>query len=91
MASPLRQLNAGRSPTVKEIAPAHGWSLALRDGQSCHVHYVAGSYPDANAQARRAADDLARDFNCDSDVPTSDSNIGPPPIAMIACRELQGE
>lgn len=27
MASPLRQSNAGRSPTVKEIEPAHGWSL----------------------------------------------------------------
>ena len=49
---------------------------ALRDGQSCHVHYVAGSYPDANEQARRAADDLARGFDCENDVPTSDSKIG---------------
>jgi len=61
---------------------------ALRDGQSCHVHYVAGSYPNANEQARRAADDLARDFDCENDVPTVDSKIGPPPIAMTSCREL---
>jgi hypothetical protein len=64
---------------------------ALRDGQSCHVHYVSGSYPNANEQARRAADDLARGFDCENDVPTSDSKIGAPPIAMIACRELSDD
>jgi hypothetical protein len=61
---------------------------ALRDGQSCHVHYVSGSYPNANEQARRAADDLARDFDCEHDVPTVDSKIGAPPITLVACREL---
>jgi len=61
---------------------------ALRPKDSCHVHYVAGSYPDANAAARRAADDLADGFDCDNDVPTVDSKVGPPPIAMTACRDL---
>ena len=64
---------------------------ALRDRDSCPVHYVAGSYPNANQQARRAADDLARDFDCETGVPTVDSQIGPPPIALMACRELEGE
>ncbi|MBL8893254.1 MAG: hypothetical protein JNJ53_01560 [Rhizobiales bacterium] len=64
---------------------------ALRGEDSCPVHYVAGSYPDANAQARRAADDLARDFDCENDVPTVDSKIGPPPIAMVSCRELSDD
>jgi len=64
---------------------------ALRGDESCPVHYVAGSYPNANEQARRAADDLARDFDCANDVPTIDSKIGAPPLAMVACRELNGE
>lgn len=64
---------------------------ALRPGNSCHVHYVAGSYPDANAQARRAADDLAQDFDCASDVPTVDSKVGPPPIVLLSCDELARE
>lgn len=64
---------------------------ALRGDDSCPVHYVAGSYPDANDQARRAADDLARDFDCENDVPTVDSKIGPPPIALVSCKELNGD
>ena len=64
---------------------------ALRDGDSCPVHYVAGSYPNANETARWAADNLARDFDCEHDVPTVDSKIGAPPIDMIACRELRSD
>lgn len=64
---------------------------ALRPNDSCHVHYVAGSYPEANAAARRAADDLAEDFDCDNDVPTVDSTVGPPPIAMLACKDMARE
>jgi len=64
---------------------------AIKANDSCHVHYVSGSYPDANAQARRAADDLADDFDCDSDVPTVDSKVGAPPIDMTACRDLPRE
>ena len=87
----------------KPIATIERWSIAddqggqagtwlvvtaLREGDSCPVHYVAGSYPQANEQARRAADDLTRDFDCANDAPTVDSKIGPPPIEMIACREI---
>lgn len=64
---------------------------ALKPNESCHVHYVAGSYPDANAQARRAADGLAEDFNCETDVPTVDSKVGPPPIEMLACKDMARE
>jgi hypothetical protein len=64
---------------------------ALRGDDSCPVHYVAGSYPDANGQARWAADNLARDFDCETDVPTVSSKIGPPPIAMVSCRELNSD
>ena len=63
---------------------------ALRQNDSCHMHYVVGSYPDANDAARRAADDLAEGFNCESDVPTVDSTVGGPDIEMTACRELGG-
>ena len=61
---------------------------ALRDNDSCHVHYVSGSYPNANEKARRAADDLVAGFNCNSDVPTVDSTVGPPPIGLVACKDL---
>jgi hypothetical protein len=64
---------------------------ALRGDESCPVHYVAGSYPDANSQARWAADNLVRDFDCETDVPTVDSKIGTPPIAMVSCRELSSD
>lgn len=64
---------------------------ALRKNNSCHVHYVAGSYPDANADARRAADDLAEDFNCENDAPTVDSKVGEPGIDLSACKDLPAE
>ena len=75
---------------VDEDGNAVTWLVvtALKPGNSCHMHYVAGSYPDANAQARRAADDLAEDFDCASDVPTVDSKMGAPPISLVACKEL---
>ena len=61
---------------------------ALKTNDSCHVHYVAGSYPNANEHVRRAADDLAEDFNCERDAPTIDSKIGEPGIDMSACKDL---
>lgn len=64
---------------------------ALRDNGSCHMHYVAGSYPEANAAARKAADGLAEGFDCDSDAPTVDSKVGPPPIELIACKDVARE
>ena len=63
---------------------------ALKGGEACHAHYVAGSYPDANVQARRAADDLAPDFDCESDVPTVDSKVGTDGIDFISCQEISG-
>ncbi len=64
---------------------------ALKKNDSCHVHYVAGSYPDANAHARRAADDLAEDFDCERDAPTVDSTAGEPGIDMSACKDMAAE
>lgn len=61
---------------------------ALRDNESCHVHYVSGSYPNANAEARRAADAVAADFDCENGVPTFDSRTGPPPIELNACKDI---
>lgn len=69
------------------------WLVVTKlDGrQACQVHYVAGSYPEANAQARRAADALVSGFDCEHDVPTVDSKVGPPGMDMLSCRELRGE
>lgn len=64
---------------------------ALRDNESCHVHYVSGSYPNANTEARRAADTLAAGFDCENGVPTFDSKIGPPPIELNACKDIARE
>jgi hypothetical protein len=58
---------------------------ALQGDQACPVHYVAGSFPKANEQARRAADELVPDFNCESDTPTFDSTVGPPGIELSPC------
>jgi hypothetical protein len=64
---------------------------ALRKNDSCHVHYVDGSYPDANGAARRAADKLAPGFDCGNGVPTVDSKIGAPPIDLISCNDLAAQ
>lgn len=64
---------------------------ALRDNEACHAHYVSGSYPKANEAARRAADTLAQGFDCENDVPTFDSKIGPPPIELNACKDMARE
>ena len=64
---------------------------ALRDGDSCHVHYVSGSFPGANEAARRAADQLAPDFDCENGVPAFDSKIGAPKIELNACKDIARE
>jgi hypothetical protein len=64
---------------------------ALKDGTSCQMHYVAGSYPKANEAARRAADTLAEGFDCENGKPTYDSEIGPPDIMMEPCSALARE
>jgi hypothetical protein len=85
----IERWNVGDEMDLK----ARSWLVvtALRKDQSCHVHYVAGSYPKANEAARRAADTLAEGFNCETDVPTVDSTIGPPGIAVMSCNDLPAE
>jgi hypothetical protein len=62
---------------------------ALKRGEACHVHYVAGSYPNANEAARRAADGIAEDFDCARDMPTVDSTVGGPGVEFLSCEELK--
>ena len=85
----IERWNVGDEMDLK----AKSWLVvtALRKDQSCHMHYVAGSYPNANEAARRAADDLAEGFNCLTDVPTVDSKAGAPGIEIVACRVLAPE
>lgn len=64
---------------------------ALKDGNSCHMHYVSGSFPNANEAARKAADDRAESFDCMTGTPTYDSAIGPPPIELKSCMEMEAE
>jgi hypothetical protein len=73
--------------------PSVTWLVvsALHDGESCHVHYVAGSYPNANEQARIAADRLTEGFDCQTDTPTFNSKTGAPPIDLKSCMELDKE
>lgn len=58
---------------------------ALKGDESCPVHYVAGSFPKANEQARRAADELVNGFDCARDAPGFQSTVGPPAIELSAC------
>jgi hypothetical protein len=64
---------------------------ALKNGTSCHMHYVSGAFPNANAAARKAADEKAQRFDCMTDKPSYESAIGPPPIELTACRETEAE
>ena len=57
----------------------------LDKSASCQMHYVAGSFPNANDLARKAADEKAATFNCEKDTPTFDSNIGAPNINLESC------
>lgn len=94
--SPVEWRYSGKTP----IAAIQRWTVAtsenggtatwlvvskLADGTSCPVHYVAGSFPMANEAARRAADMLVGEFDCENDTPTYDSKIGAPPIGLEAC------
>ncbi|MFO1132041.1 MAG: hypothetical protein U1E16_08535 [Hyphomicrobiales bacterium] len=60
--------------------------------EACPVHYIAGSYPNANEHAREAADALAsEDYDCEHDTPTVDSRVGAEGIAFVSCAEAKGE
>jgi hypothetical protein len=63
----------------------------LESGNSCHMHYVSGSYPNANEVARRKADEKSTSFDCMTGKPTFDSAVGPPPIDMRSCMEMEAE
>ena len=58
---------------------------ALKGDEACPVQYVAGSFPKANEQARRAADELVDAFDCERDTPSFDSTVGPPGIELSPC------
>lgn len=64
---------------------------ALRESESCHVHYVAGSFPHANGKAREIADTLAAGFDCENGIPGFSSTLGAPPIDLAACKDLARE
>nr|WP_316652963.1 hypothetical protein [uncultured Gellertiella sp.] len=57
----------------------------LENSNSCPMHYVAGSWPKANEQARKVADDRAEGFDCTTGVPGFDSAIGDPGISLQSC------
>jgi hypothetical protein len=63
----------------------------LENGNSCHMHYVAGSFPNANEAARKAADEKTAGFDCMTSKPTFDSTTGAPPIKLTSCMELEAE
>lgn len=63
----------------------------LKNGTSCQMHYVAGSFPDANERAREVADSKVFDFDCETATPGYDSAIGPPDITMEPCAALARE
>lgn len=64
---------------------------ALKPGEACPVHYVAGSFPKANDEARRAADEMADGFDCARDSATFSSKAGPPGIDLTPCGDLASE
>jgi hypothetical protein len=63
---------------------------ALADDDSCHAAYVSGAFPDANARARKTADEIARQFNCSDDMPKVVSASGEPPIELRTRRAIEG-
>jgi len=63
---------------------------ALRADDSCHVAYISGAHPEANAAARQAADEMARRFSCADDVPKLIAQKSDPPIDLKACRVIEG-
>jgi hypothetical protein len=54
------------------------WLVVTRlgDGNSCHVGYVEGGYPQANEKARWLADTAAEAFSCKDGIPVFFANPG---------------
>lgn len=59
--------------------------------EACPVHFVAGAFPKANEEARRAADTLVPAFDCSTGTPTVSTKANPPPIALKACGPSSAE
>ncbi len=49
---------------------------SLSHGNTCHVGYVEGAYPNANEEARKLADTYAESFSCVTSKPVYVANIG---------------
>ena len=62
---------------------------ALRGKEACPYHYIAGSYPNANELARRYADEIEDDYDCEHDTPTVDSRVGADGIEFVSCAEVK--
>lgn len=63
---------------------------SLARGNTCHVGYVEGAYPNANAEARKLADTYAGEFNCVMSKPIYIANAGTPTDNIASddvCRE----
>lgn len=63
----------------------------LANGTSCQMHFVAGSFPNANARARDIADTMAQGFDCETGTPAFSSEIGPPDINLEPCKDQARE
>lgn len=76
--------------TSEQAGGSSSWLVvtALKGQESCPVHYVEGASPEAMAEARRAADALAPNFDCDHDVPTLAPGADADAIDLISCAEM---
>lgn len=62
----------------------------LEENDSCHMGYVEGAFPQANAKARWLADTAAQSFSCKTDKPVFFANPGTE-TAGIAANQGCGE
>ena len=70
-----------------DLAGRHASSTGA---EACPVHYIAGSYPNANEHARAGRRCARReDFDCEHDVPTVDSKVGADGIDFVSCAEVK--
>lgn len=72
-----------------ETGGTESWLVVTRLGgpDTCQVGYVEGSLPDANAVARRLADETARGFDCRRDVPRVEARTAAAmeEVPQVAC------
>ncbi|CAN5495751.1 hypothetical protein BH10PSE7_BH10PSE7_33750 [soil metagenome] len=64
---------------------------SLKDDDSCHAAYIAGNVPGANAEARKAADSVAQNFDCADGKPAVIAKDAQPPLTTgQTCRQIEG-